>query len=77
MTPRRWSVMGAMKRLVELIRELNYWQRRAAILSMAPDRYLPHPDRAPESFSEFLARTSGPLLREPSFKARLAGRQVG
>lgn len=69
--------MGAMKRLVELIRELNYWQRRAAILSMAPDRYLPHPDRAPESFSEFLARTSGPLLREPSFKARLAGRQVG
>jgi hypothetical protein len=70
-------VFGAMKRLVELIRELNYWQRRAAILSMAPDRYLPHPDRAPESFSEFLARTSGPLLREPSFKARLAGRQVG
>jgi hypothetical protein len=70
-------VFGVMKRLVALIRELNYWQRRAAILSMAPDRYLPHPDRAPESFSEFLARTSGPLLREPSFKARLAGRQVG
>jgi len=69
--------MGAMRRLVALIRELNYWQRRAAILSMAPDRYLPHPDLAPESFSEFLARTSGPLLREPSFKARRAGRQVG
>jgi hypothetical protein len=64
-------------RLAELVRELNYWQRRAAILSMAPDRYLPHPDRAPETFTEFLARTSGPLLREPSSRARLAGRQVG
>lgn len=64
-------------RLAELIRELNYWQRRVAILSMAPDRFVPHPDRAPETFSEFLARTSGPLLREPSSKARLSGRQVG
>ncbi len=66
-----------MGRLIRLIRELNYWQRRSAILSMAPDRYLSHPDRPPESYSEFLARTSGPLLREPSCKARLAGRWVG
>jgi hypothetical protein len=62
---------------VRLIRELNYWQRRAVILSMAPDRHLRHPNRPPETFSEFLARTSGPLIREPSFRARLAGRQVG
>ncbi len=66
-----------MGRLIRLIRELNYWQRRSAILSMAPDRHLPHPDRPPETYSEFLARTSGPLLREPSCKARLAGRWVG
>lgn len=66
-----------VSRLVELVRELNYWQRRAAVQSMAPDRYLPHPDRPPETFSEFLARTSGPLIREPSSKARFAGRQVG
>ncbi len=69
--------MGWARRLVRLTRELNYWQRRAAVLSMAPDRYLPHPNQPPETFSEFLARTSGPLIREPSFRARLAGRQVG
>ncbi len=66
-----------MGRLIRLIRELNYWQRRSAILSMAPDRHLPHPDRPPETYGEFLARTTGPLLREPSYKARLAGRWVG
>jgi hypothetical protein len=64
-------------RLAGFVRELDYWQRRSAILSMAADRYLAHPDRAPETYSEFLARTSGPLLREPSCKARLAGRWVG
>ena len=67
----------AVGRIAELIRELNYWQRRAAVLSMAPDRFLPHPNRPPETFSEFLARTSGPLIREPSCRARMAGRQVG
>ena len=80
--------MGELKRLVSalrrpavkvthFVRELNYWQRRSAILSLAPDRHLPHPDRPPDTFGEFLARTSGPLIREPSCKARLAGRWVG
>ena len=64
-------------KLTQFMRELNYWQRRSAILSQAPDRYLAHPDRAPDTFCEFMARTSGPLLREPSCKARLAGRWVG
>ncbi|MGN6794820.1 MAG: hypothetical protein ACTHJW_20730 [Streptosporangiaceae bacterium] len=64
-------------RLTQFMSELGYWQRRSAILSLAPDRYLAHPDRAPDTFSEFMARTSGPLLREPSCKARLAGRSVG
>lgn len=69
--------MSWARRLVRLMSELNYWQRRAAVMSMAPDRYLPHPHDAPDTYSEFLARTSGPLLREPSSRARLAGRQVG
>ncbi|HEX2320026.1 MAG TPA: hypothetical protein VHJ18_13680 [Streptosporangiaceae bacterium] len=71
------ALVGLAVKLTELVRELNYWQRRSAILALAPDRHLPHPERAPETFSEFLARTSGPLLREPSCKARLAGRLVG
>jgi hypothetical protein len=65
------------RRLVHCLRELNYWQRRKAVLSLAPDRYLMNPDKAPDTYGEFLARTYGPLIREPSFKARLAGRRVG
>jgi len=65
------------RRLVQSVRELNYWQRRKTVLSLAPDRYLMNPDKAPDTYGEFLARTYAPLIREPSFKARLAGRRVG
>lgn len=62
--------------LVSLVRELDYWQRRRALLSQAPDRHIPNPDKPPDSFREFLARTHGPLIHEPSARARLAGRRV-
>ena len=65
------------RRVAQCLQELNYWQRRKAVLSQAPDRYLVNPDKAPDTYLEFLARTYAPLLREPSFKARLAGRRVG
>ncbi len=64
-------------RIVRAVGELNYWQRRMTVLTLAPDRYLTTPNRAPETYREFLARTSGPLLCEPSSRARLAGRRVG
>jgi len=64
-------------RLLSVVRELNYWQRRMAVLTMAPDRYSLNSDRPPDTYEEFLARTSGPMIREPSLRARLAGRQVG
>jgi len=64
-------------RLLSVVQELNYWQRRAALLTMAPDRYSLNSDRAPDTYEEFLARTSGPMIREPSLRARLAGCQVG
>ena len=63
--------------VAELVRELNYWQRRATVLSMAPDRLLPTSNQPPDTYQEFLARTAGPLIREPSLRARQAGRQVG
>jgi hypothetical protein len=69
-----WEVA---RRLIGFIGELNYCQRRVTTLWLAPDRYIPHADQAPDSYQEFLARTSGPLMREPSSKARLAGRRVG
>ena len=64
-------------RIMQFLRELDYWQRRTAVLSLAPDRYIMNPHKAPDTYQEFLARTYGPLIREPSFKARLAGRRVG
>lgn len=74
-TPQRLRQIAST--LVCLLRELDYSQRRTAVLSMAPDRYVTEPNKPPDTYREFLARTTGPLLREPSFRARLAGRQVG
>jgi hypothetical protein len=73
----RERLRRAGRKLVNVMRELNDAQRRMAVLSMAPDRYLIAPHVAPDTYAEFLARTSGPLLCEPSSRARLAGRQVG
>jgi hypothetical protein len=71
----------ALRRLThevaEFVRELNYWQRRATVLSMAPDRFLPKSNQPPDTYQEFLARTTGPLIREPSLRERQGGRQVG
>jgi hypothetical protein len=71
----------ALRRLThevaESARELNYWQRRTTVLWNAPDRLLPNSNRPPDTYEEFLARTAGPLIREPSLRARQAGRQVG
>jgi hypothetical protein len=46
-----------------------------AVLRTAQDRYLLEPDESPDSYAEFLARTSGVLLHEPS--ARFRGRRTG
>ena len=69
-----WEVA---RRLMRIVEEFNYWQRRMTVLRLAPDRYVLHPDKAPDTYREFMSRTAGPLIREPSFRARLAGRCVG
>ena len=71
------ALWKAARSVMRFIGELNYCQRRVTVLWLAPDRYVPHPDEAPDTYQEFLARTSGPLTREPSSRARLAGRHVG
>jgi hypothetical protein len=76
----RWAaraVRRLTREVAEFVRELNYWQRRAAVLSMAPDRFLPESNQPPDTYQEFLGRTAGPLIREPSLRARQGGRQVG
>jgi hypothetical protein len=40
-------------------------------LATAPDRYSLNPDRAPDTYAEFLFRTSGLLRHEPPARARV------
>jgi hypothetical protein len=61
---------GFARRLRAVIAECNYAQRRMAELTTAPDRYLFNPDAAPETYAEFLYRTSGLLRHEPTARAR-------
>jgi hypothetical protein len=63
-------LLGLARRIRAVIAECNYAQRRMVELSTAPDRYLFDPDAAPETYTEFLYRTSGVLRHEPSARAR-------
>lgn len=63
-------------RLAAVVDECNYAQQRVMALRLAPDSYLRHPGTAPDSYGDFLFRTSGPLPREPSARARASGRPV-
>jgi hypothetical protein len=68
--------MSVARRISQIISECNEAQRRLTIRRLAYDPNLPEPDVAPDTYAEFLLRTSGPLLREPSARQRLAGRAV-
>jgi hypothetical protein len=62
------------RRIVAVVRECNDAQRRMTAISAAPDRYIARPDAAPDTYAEFLFRTSGPLLHEPSARSRARAR---
>lgn len=65
-----------LRRLVSVLAEIRYAQRRVAVLAAAPDRHLPNSHRAPSTYAEFLYRASGPLLHEPSASRRARGQFV-
>lgn len=50
--------------------EYNQAQRRLAELATAPDRYVLRSNKAPDTYEEFLSRTSGLLRHEPPAGAR-------
>jgi hypothetical protein len=64
------------RRFTAAVAECNAAQRRLTELNTSIDRYLPAPNRAPDTYAEFLARTSGSLRREPAADRRLAGQSV-
>jgi hypothetical protein len=67
------TVRRAAGKLADAVREMNEAQRLMLVLRNAPDRYVAHPGAAPGTYDEFLARTSGPLLHEPSARRRNRG----
>ena len=68
--------MNVARRIAQIICECNEAQRRLTSLRLAYDLELPEPDAAPDTYAEFLLRTSGPLRREPSARQRLTGRGI-
>jgi hypothetical protein len=70
------ALFRAVRRLGSAAAEADRQHRRLSTIHMSPDRYLRRPDVPPETYGEFLGRTRGPLLHEPSARARLAGRVV-
>jgi hypothetical protein len=62
--------------VADIYAEISYAQRRMDAIRTTPDRYI-GADHAPDSYPEFLFRTSGALLHEPSAAARARGRLVG
>ena len=64
------------RRIVRVLDDMRYAQYRATVLRCAADRFVMGPDRAPRDFAEFMFRTAGPLLREPSEHSRAHGELV-
>ena len=68
--------MNVVRRISAVISECHQAQRLLTIRRLAYDLCLPEPDAAPDTYGEFLLRTSGPLLREPSARRRRGGHPV-
>jgi hypothetical protein len=65
------TVRRVAGKLADAVREMNEAQRLLMVLQTATDRYAANPDAAPDTYGEFLARTSGVLLHEPSARKRI------
>jgi hypothetical protein len=64
---------GIARKIASVIRECQYAQRRLDALRTGPDTYSAKPNAAPDNYAEFMFRTSGALLREPSARERQHG----
>jgi hypothetical protein len=67
----RATVRRVAGKLADTVREMNEAQRLMLVMRTATDRYVERPDAAPDTYDEFLARTSGALLHEPSARRRI------
>jgi hypothetical protein len=70
------ALLRAMGRFGTGLANFNREQSRLATVSMSQDAYLVFPGTPPDTYAEFLIRTTGPLRHEPSARSRLAGETV-
>jgi hypothetical protein len=64
------TMRRAAGKLADAVREMNEAQRLMLALRTATDRYVENPDAAPDTYAEFLFRTTGTLLHEPPARKR-------
>jgi hypothetical protein len=65
------------RRVGAVIADYRYAQHRLTLLQSTPDHYVYAPNRAPDTYEDFLFRTAGPLEHEPSTAARYGKREAG
>ena len=58
-------------KLAGTVREMHEAQRLMLVLRTATDRYAANPGAAPDTYDEFLTRTSGVLRHEPPARKRI------
>jgi len=64
------TVRQVAGKVADAVREMNEAQRLMLVLRTATDRYVQNPGAAPDTYGEFLTRTSGVLLHEPTARKR-------
>jgi hypothetical protein len=65
------------RRVGAVVAECNDAQYRLLMLRLNPDNYVLAPDEAPDTYQEFLFRTSGVFVHEPSAAVRCRRRNAG
>lgn len=71
------GVRRIAQRVATVVREMNEAQERMLALRLSADPYLVNPDAPPDTYEEFLLRTSGPLMREQPASKRAGKRGNG
>jgi hypothetical protein len=66
----RATVRRVAGKVADTVREMNEAQRLMLVMRPATDRYVERAHAAPDTYDEFLARTSGVLLHEPPARKR-------
>ena len=65
------TVRRVAGKLADTVREMNEAQRLMLVMRTATDRYVERSQAAPDTYDEFLIRTSGVLRHEPPARKRI------